>query len=123
MKKPLYGGPHCRRLEAIPHRAAGSLFDHLVGGGEQRFRDGEAECFGGLEVDDALEFRGLLDRQIARRRFTLQNPSGVSTTESACKIAAWSVKTGYETVLYRIAAVPKHDRDRGGGAPGSTGRG
>src|SRR5262249_5162308 len=29
------------------------------------------------------------------------------------KIAAWSVKTGYETVLHRIAGVPKHDRDGG----------
>jgi hypothetical protein len=26
--------------------------NHLVGGGQQRLRDGEAEGFGGLEVDD-----------------------------------------------------------------------
>jgi hypothetical protein len=38
--------------------------DHLVSGGQQRFRDGEAERFGSLEVDDKLDFYGLHDRQI-----------------------------------------------------------
>jgi hypothetical protein len=39
--------------------------DDFVGGGQQRRRNGEAEGFGGLQIDDQLETRGLLDRQIA----------------------------------------------------------
>jgi hypothetical protein len=34
----------------------------LVQRWSQRFRDGEAERLGGLEVDDQIEFRRLLDR-------------------------------------------------------------
>src|SRR5882757_5870607 len=41
------------------------LLDHLVGGGQQRLGDGEAEGFGGLEVDDELEPCRPPHRQIA----------------------------------------------------------
>jgi hypothetical protein len=34
--------------------------DYLVGGGQQRFRDSEAEGLGGLEVDDEIELGGLV---------------------------------------------------------------
>src|SRR6516162_2161610 len=36
--------------------------DHLIGGGQQRFRDGEAERFGGFEVDHMIKFGDLLHR-------------------------------------------------------------
>ena len=32
------------------------LFDHLVGSGQQRRREGEAKHSGGLSIDDELEF-------------------------------------------------------------------
>ena len=40
----------------LPAKAeVGSLLDHLVGGRQQRFRDGKAERLGGFEVDDEIE--------------------------------------------------------------------
>ena len=41
-----------------------SLFDQLVGNGEQLRIKFEAECLGGLEVDHKLELAGLDHRQI-----------------------------------------------------------
>jgi hypothetical protein len=37
-------------------------FDHLVGAGKQRRRNGEAECFGGCKIDGQLEARWLHHR-------------------------------------------------------------
>ena len=40
------------------------LLDHLVSASEYRLRDRQPGRFRGLEVDDKLEFGGLLHRQV-----------------------------------------------------------
>jgi hypothetical protein len=57
-------------------RAEENSLDHLVGAAEQRQRDGEAEPRSCLEIDDQLEFRGLLDRHVAWL-LAIENPAGV----------------------------------------------
>jgi hypothetical protein len=63
--------------------AIGRLLDHLVGAGEQRGRDGDANCLGGCRVDDKLHLRRKFSRQIGWLR-TFQNP--VDEVGSAAKV-------------------------------------
>src|ERR1700682_2550049 len=46
--------------------ASPDLFDHRVGRHKKNRRHGEAECLGGLHVDDQLEFHRRLNREIRR---------------------------------------------------------
>jgi hypothetical protein len=57
------------------------LLDQLVGGGGQSERHVEAKRLGSLEVDDQLEIRHLLDRQVARF-FALKNPANVDANQA-----------------------------------------
>ena len=61
----------------ITHRSERSLlFDHLVDAGEQKRRHIQADCLGGLKIDDQFVLGGLHDRQIARLR-ALEDTSGI----------------------------------------------
>src|SRR5207302_9257716 len=66
-----------RRPAEVSTRAAS--FDDLVRADEDRWRHSEAECLGGLEIDDQLERGRLLDRQIGRLG-AVQDLSGVNSS-------------------------------------------
>ena len=65
------------------------LFDHLVGNGKDARRNGEAEGFGGLEIDDELEPGRLHDRQVGRL-FTFEDAAGIGAdlTKDVRKVGA-----------------------------------
>ena len=65
-----------------------TLFDHLVGDGEDARRDGQAKRLGGLEVDDKLELGQLDDRQVAGL-FALEDSASVDallTFANLCRL-------------------------------------
>jgi hypothetical protein len=57
-----------------------TLFDHLVGAGDERGRHREADRVRGLEVDDQLEFGRLQDGHVGRL-FTFEHAPRVDTSE------------------------------------------
>ena len=66
------------------------LLDHLVGKRQQPIRHIQAERLRGLEIDDQLQFRGLLYRQVAGL-FTLENATRVKSDLSVFLDQACSV--------------------------------
>ena len=62
------GGPLCR-----------VLLNHFVGAADERGRKLESEDFGGLQVDEELDFRDELDGQI-RGLLAIEDPSGVNAS-------------------------------------------
>src|SRR5262249_13304852 len=57
--------------------------ENLVGAAGQRQRNGDAERTGGLQVDEHLDFGGLLHRQIARLA-TFKNSPSIDSDEAMC---------------------------------------
>src|SRR5262249_19456119 len=55
--------------------------DHLVGAAEQRERNGEPERPGSLEIDDQLDLRCLLHRQVGRL-LALKDAAGIDADQS-----------------------------------------
>ena len=55
-----------------------SLFDHLVGGGEQSVRNTKTKRISGFEVDDQIVFRRLHDRHIGWLR-AFEDAAGIDT--------------------------------------------
>src|SRR5215467_14173057 len=53
-------------------------FDHLIGNRQQGRRQVQAECFGGLQVDDELEFSRLHNRKVGWL-FALEDSAGILT--------------------------------------------
>jgi hypothetical protein len=78
-------------------------FDELAGTGEDRGRHGEAEPLCGLQIDNQLEFRRLLHRQIGRFRAG-ENPADIGpdlaiNPSEACSIADQPAGSGEFTPL------------------------
>src|SRR5262245_50789349 len=69
------------QLRTLAAQLTASLFDQVVGAAEQLHRDSETEGPGGLEVNDQLEFRRLLNRQVGRLS-ALENFSGVGPDQT-----------------------------------------
>src|SRR5712691_2560521 len=57
-----------RSLSHSVQRLGAHLLDDLVREDQEGWWHRDPECLGGLEVEDQLELRGLLDRQVARLR-------------------------------------------------------
>src|SRR3974390_1389037 len=57
---------HATGKNGVPSALKGQLFDHLVGGGDECLRDGEAERLGGVAINHQRNFGGLLYGEVCR---------------------------------------------------------
>jgi hypothetical protein len=59
------------------------LYSILVGAAKQWQRHCDAERIGGLEIQEHLKLRALLDWQLARP-FAFENPAGIDAGQTVC---------------------------------------
>src|SRR5262249_37513029 len=105
-KADMCGAPEHVRFGLIADSctaAKGSLFDHLVGTGEQRRRNCEAKRLGGLEIDYQLVLGRRLYRETGRL-FTLKDTI--------------NIKSGLPCLLHQIGAVRNQPTIGDKSAPG-----
>src|SRR5262249_21190401 len=82
-------------------------FNHLIDAGEQRGRQFETERLGGRKIDDEIELRGLLDRDVARLR-AAQDLVDIIGGASILVRDAWSI--GHQTSRFDILPQTVHRR-------------
>src|SRR5215471_6429240 len=90
--------------------------NHLVGGGQQCFRDGEAESVGRVEIDDELELRRLQDRQVGGVG-AVENFASISAslTRPVCLVGSVAHQpAGYDMITVRISRRNPAARRQGG---------
>src|SRR4051794_39211427 len=86
-----------------------ALFDHLIGGGEQRWWHGEAQHPCRRVIDDKLELGGLHDWQVGRV-CTLEDATGIDTDLTIHIRQAGSV--AHQAADFGIFTRPIGGRDR-----------
>src|SRR5829696_3566774 len=68
-------------LTQLDQLVRAASFDHLVGACEERFRHADAERLRGLKVENQLNLRGLLDRQVGRL-VALENAADIDPSQA-----------------------------------------
>jgi len=81
------------------------LFDHFVGAAEYWQRDREPQRLGSLKIDDQLDFRDLLHRQIGGF-FALENAARINANLAESLVVPPAV--GNQTPGEHDVAVPIH---------------